>query len=303
VKRRTLEVGPGSAGRSVEQLVGAELELSPGQARALIDRGAVYVDGKRCRGGAAPLRARQTVTVVLEESGAPSLSVPVAGSPLAVLFEDDALIAVNKPPGLPAQPTPGGAANLLALVSERLGREAGLVHRLDRETSGVTVLGKTAAATTELAKQFREGLARKRYLAVVKPGLAPAGRIDLPISRDPSRPGRHRATKAANGIPALTEYMRLFESPDHALVSLLPKTGRTHQLRAHLTAVGCPIAGDRRYGGQAAVAGAPVERCLLHAHALAISVGGKEHLFIAPLPEDLERIFKADGVRPPEGGL
>lgn len=301
MKRRTLEIAPAQEGLPVRRVVREELQLADAEAGALIDRGAVYVDGRRCRDGSAKLRAKQKLTVVLEEAGAPSLGAPAAPSRLVVLHEDGEVIAVDKPAGLPAQPTPGGAPSLLALVSERLGRAAGLVHRLDRETSGVTVFGKTPAATTDLARQFREGSARKRYLAVVKPGLAPAGRIDLPISKDPSRPGRYRATRAANGVPALTEYARLFESADHALVSLLPKTGRTHQLRAHLTALGCPIAGDRRYGGQEAVAGAPAERCLLHAHALAVTSGGVARLFIAPVPADLARIFEADGVRPPEG--
>lgn len=301
MKRRTLEVGSGSEGLPVQRLVRQELQLADAEAKALIDRGAVYVDGRRCRDGGTRLRAKQKVTVVLEESGGSSLSAPDASPSLVVLYEDDALIAVDKPPGLPAQPTPGGALSLLKLVSERLGRDAGLVHRLDRETSGVTVFAKTAAATRELARQFREGKARKRYLAAVKPGLAPAGRIDLPISKDPSRPGRYRATRAANGVPALTEYTRLFESADHALVSLLPRTGRTHQLRAHLTALGCPIAGDLRYGGQEVVAGAPAGRCLLHAHALSVTSAGAPRLFIAPLPADLARLFEADGVRPPEG--
>lgn len=301
MKRRTLEVTPVQEGLAVQRVVRQELQLAEAEAGALIDRGAVYVDGRRCRDGSAKLRAKQKLTVVLEESGAPSLGAPAAPPGLVVLYEDAELIAVDKPAGLPAQPTPGGAPSLLALVSQRLGREAGLVHRLDRETSGVTVFGKTPAATTDLARQFREGVARKRYLAVVKPGLAPAGRIDLPISKDPSRPGRYRATRAANGIPALTDYARLFESADHALVSLSPKTGRTHQLRAHLTALGCPIAGDRRYGGQELVAGAPAGRCLLHAHALAVTSGGVARSFIAPLPPDLARIFEADGVRPPEG--
>jgi len=301
VKRRTLEVSPGSEGVPVQRLVREELKLPDAEAKALIERGAVYLDGRRCRDGDVRLRAKQKVTVVLEESGAASLSAPAAGPSLEVLYEDGALIAVNKPAGLPAQPTPGGATNLLGLVSERLGREAGLVHRLDRDTSGVTVFARTAEATGDLARQFREGSARKRYLAAVKPGLAPSGRIDLPISKDPSRPGRYRATRAANGVPALTEYARLFESADHALVSLLPRTGRTHQLRAHLTALGCPIAGDRRYGGQEVIAGAPAERCLLHAHALAISSGGRSLVLVAPLPPDLARLFEADGVRPPEG--
>jgi len=301
VKRRTLEVSPGSEGLPVQRLLREELQLPDAEAKALIERGAVYLDGRRCRDGGVRLRAKQKVTVVLEESGAASLSAPAAGPSLEVLYEDGALIAVNKPAGLPAQPTPGGATNLLGLVSERLGREVGLVHRLDRDTSGVTVFARTAEATGDLARQFREGAARKRYLAAVKPGLAPAGRIDLPISKDPSRPGRYRATRAANGVPALTEYTRLFESADHALVSLLPRTGRTHQLRAHLTALGCPIAGDRRYGGQEVIAGAPAERCLLHAHALAISSGGRPLVLVAPLPPDLARIFEADGVHPPEG--
>jgi len=301
VKRRTIEIGSAQEGLAVRAVVRQELRLADPEASALIDRGAVYVDGRRCRDGGARLRAKQKVTVVLEESGAATLDAPAGAAALVVLYEDAELIAVDKPAGLPAQPTPGGAPSLLALVSGRLGREAGLVHRLDRETSGVTVFGKTPQATTDLARQFREGAARKRYLAAVKPGLAAAGRIDLPISKDPSRPGRYRATRAANGVPALTGYSRLFESADHALVSLLPETGRTHQLRAHLTALGCPIAGDRRYGGQEVVAGAPAGRCLLHAHALAVTSGGAPRVFVAPLPPDLARIFEADGVRPPEG--
>jgi 23S rRNA pseudouridine1911/1915/1917 synthase len=102
-----------------------ELRLSDAEAGALIGRGAVYVDGRRCRDGGAKLRAGQKLTAVLEESGAASLAAPAAPPTLVVLYVDEALIAVDKPAGLPAQPTPGGAPSLLSLVSERLGGRPG----------------------------------------------------------------------------------------------------------------------------------------------------------------------------------
>ena len=190
-------------------------------------------------------------------------------------------------------------------MSAHLGRTAGLVHRLDRETSGVTVFGKSPKATSALAAEFREGGARKRYLAACGPSLPERGTIDLPLSKDPSRPGRFRATRAANGVPAVTDYVRLHAAEDHALVALFPKTGRTHQLRAHLAALGAPIAGDKRYGGQPAVAGRKAERCLLHAQALCIAHPETRQLLLleAPPPDDLASVFAADGVAPPGGAF
>jgi 23S rRNA pseudouridine1911/1915/1917 synthase len=295
MRRRTLQVRDASA--DLAAFVAAETGLSPAAARALVERGAVYLDGKRCRDPRLRLKPGHIVTAVLEEAGRSAAAEPPAtpAPELAILHQDGALLAVNKPAGLPSQPTPGGAANLLDLVGARLGRPAGLVHRLDRETSGVIVFGLTSAATRALAAQLREGTAHKQYLAVVAPGLPAAGRIDLPISRDPSRPGRYRATRSANGVPALTEYRRLREGEDHCLVELSPRTGRTHQLRAHLAAIGCPIAGDLRYGGAATVAGEPVRRCLLHARRLELdhpADPGRRLAIEAPLPPDLERFFR-----------
>jgi 23S rRNA pseudouridine1911/1915/1917 synthase len=177
-----------------------------------------------------------------------------------------------------AQPTPARSGDsLVDLARAHLKREPGLVHRLDRETSGVTVFGKTAAATRALAAEFRDGKASKRYLAVTAAGLPARGRIALPLSRDPSRPGRWRASKRHQGIEALTDYARLREGEGFAVVELFPRTGRTHQLRAHLAAIGFPIRGDGLYGGE------PAERCLLHAASL--TVQGKT--FEAPPPADL----------------
>ncbi|MCI0569992.1 MAG: RluA family pseudouridine synthase [Myxococcaceae bacterium] len=303
MKRRTHQVGADEAGPLLP-LLARVLTVRADEARALVARGAVYVQGRRCRDEHAGVHAGQTLLVVLEEAGQSVLAPPPPAPPLRLLHEDAAVLAVDKPAGLTAQPTPGRAGDsLLDLVRAHLGREPGLVHRLDRETSGVTVFGKTSSATTALAAQFRDGRARKRYLAICGPALAERGRVDLPLSRDPTRPGRFRATRAANGVPAMTDWVRLHSAPDHALVALFPLTGRTHQLRAHLTALGAPICGDTRYGGEREVAGAPAGRCLLHAQALRLvhPDTGTPLLLEAPLPQDMQRVFDADGVTAPRG--
>jgi 23S rRNA pseudouridine1911/1915/1917 synthase len=287
MKRRTFESATGGA---VAAEVARGLEVSEVEARALVSAGAVYVDGKRARDAAAPARAGARLTVVLEEGGRDVRAAAPAPSTLTVLYEDDDAIAVDKPPGVTAQPTPGRVGDsLVDLVSARLGRPAGLVHRLDKETSGVTLFGKNAAATSRLAAEFREGRARKQYLAVTLAGLPAEGEIDLPLSKDPSRPGRWRASARANGVPAHTRYTRLADGP-LSVVQLFPSTGRTHQLRAHLAGVGHPIVGDRLYGG------ASGPRCLLHAWRLALLGLALE----APVPADLRAVVDAalPGVEP-----
>lgn len=301
MKRRTLRVSEQEDGEVLDALLARSLHLAPGEAAALVERGAVYLDGRRCRFGGQRLRAGQTISAVLEESGRSALERPSGQPPLRVLFEDDALLAVDKPAGVPAQPTVGRVGeSLLDAVCAHLGRPAGLVHRLDRDTSGVTVFGKTEAATSALAAQFRQGTAHKRYLAATSPGLPARERIELPISKDPSRPGRYRATRAAHGKPAVTELERLFDSDEFCLVALRPLTGRTHQLRAHLAASGTPILGDALYGGLPAAGGLPAPRCLLHAQALTLRhpISGEPLCLEAPLPEDLLRFFEAARVSP-----
>ena len=270
-----------------------------------MERGAVYVNGKRCKLPATKLSAGQTVLVVLEESGRSALE-PAAAPPAMppILFEDGHLLAVAKPAGLNAQPTPAREGeSLLDAVGLYLKRPAGLVHRLDRDTTGVTVFAKTDAATRALSAQFREGTARKRYLAVAGPGLPAAGTVDLPLSKDPSRPGRFRATRAAHGVPAVTGFTRLAEGEGYGLVALFPRTGRTHQLRAHLAALGAPILGDARYGGAPEASGLKAPRCLLHAQALWLEhpVSGAPLLLQADVPADMAAFFLLSGVEPPAG--
>lgn len=275
MKRRTFE---NDAPRALVNAVAATLGEPVQAAKARIEAGAVYVDGRRVSSAAAPLPVGARVTVVLEAGGVSSEQPRPAVAALVILSERDGLIAVNKPPGLPAQPTPDGEPNLLDLVSAHLGREAGLVHRLDRETSGVTVFGTSPESTSRLAAAFREGAVQKEYVAVVGRGFPERGRIDTPLQRDPSRPGRWRALDSGNGIPAATRFERERDGA-HCLVRLFPETGRTHQLRAHLTSLGFPIVGDRLYGGDKG------PRCLLHAHRLRL-VGEQ---FEAPIPDDVLR--------------
>ncbi len=277
MKRRTFLVGQPSR---VEAVLRSELEVDRAEAIALVVRGAVYVDGRRAKDAAARVAEGAKVMVVLEESGAAVTTPSVKGPKLVVLHEDRDVLAVDKPAGVTAQPTQGRVGDsLVDLASEYLKHQAGLVHRLDRETSGITVFGKNPRATSLLAAAFREGRAKKEYLAVTLTGLPEAGVIELPLSKDPSRPGRWRASDKANGISAVTHFERLSDDGTHAVVALFPQTGRTHQLRAHLMGLGFPIVGDRLYGG------AGVGRCLLHARRLSID---DLHLE-APVPEDLQR--------------
>ncbi len=300
MKRRVLTV---AAASTLEALLGQALDLPPEALRALVERGAVYRQGRRCRELRASLQPGEAITVVLEEGGKTALS-PSANATLRqpqVLLEDDWLLAVDKPAGWPAQPTPsGGEQSLLDWASAHLGRAAGLVHRLDRGTSGVTVFGKTQEATSALAGAFREGTARKRYLAACGPSLPDEGIVDLPLSKDPSRPGRYRASRQANGVPALTRYRRLHQAQDFCLVALFPESGRTHQLRAHLAALGAPILGDEKYGGAKDAAGLRMERSLLHAHRLELPhPGGSLLRVVAPVPADLAELFERAGCAVP----
>jgi len=298
MKRRVFQT---DAAVPLEVAVARGLACPLDAARALVVRGAVYVRGRRQREATLAVAAGSPVLVVLEEGGRSSTAPEAPAMPLRVLYEDREVLVVDKPPGLPAQPTPGGERSLLLLASEHLGGEAGLVHRLDRETSGVTVFGKSGRATSALAASFRSGEAHKQYLAVTAPGLAEVGTCTLQLARDPSRPGRWLA-RPRDGLGAETRFRRLGANAAFALAALWPRTGRTHQLRAHLAALGAPIAGDRLYGGPAELGGVPVGRSLLHAHVLVLPHprSGAPLRLVAPIPDDVGRYLDDLEVVPPE---
>lgn len=290
------------SGERLDKFIARAGGVTRGEARRALDLGGVWLDGRRVKRASLPVQAGQRVTVVLEEAGR-SEPGPSTLAPERILFEDDHLIAVDKPPFVVAQPTLAtDQGTLLAQVSAHLGRPAGLVHRLDRETSGVTVFAKTAHATSALAAAFREGTARKRYLAVTV-GVPPAsGRIDLPLSPDPRRRGRFLAV-AGHGVPAVTLFRTV--SCNHGLcaLELSPETGRTHQLRVHLSALGAPILGDVLYGGPLEAPGPEpyrTDRFLLHARSLHLPhpASGATLELQAPIPDDLARALTLAGADP-----
>jgi 23S rRNA pseudouridine1911/1915/1917 synthase len=295
VRRLSLSAGGSDDGERIDRFIAARGGISRGEARRALERGGVFLDGKRCKIAARPVRAGQVVEVNLEEGGR-------AGEPARaldrarLLLADADLVAVDKPAGIPAQPTlTSDRGHLPELVGALLGAPVHLVHRLDRETSGVTVLARTAAAARRLAEDFREGRPEKTYLALcARAPEPPGGRIDAPLGKDPRHPGR-RAVRP-DGEPAATRYRTLAVGPGGvALVEARPETGRTHQIRVHLAHLGAPILGDARHGGPRMIGEVAIPRVMLHALRLEIDhpVTGARLVLEAPVPEDLAALRAA----------
>ncbi|MEI9963541.1 MAG: RluA family pseudouridine synthase [Caulobacteraceae bacterium] len=222
-----------------------------------------------------------------------------------VIAEDAAILALNKPAGLSSQ---GGRAQVNTLdellwAFARPGHaRPRLIHRLDRDTSGVILTARTKPAAGFLGKALMGRRFRKTYLAIVAPGAPepPAGTIEAPLRRETI--GREAYMRVCppdhpDAEAALTRYRTLKAAPGAALVELRPETGRMHQLRVHLASIGRPIAGDVRYGGALTLAGRPVPRLMLHAAALEFPhPDGGQTRIEAPLPDDFQAVLAAAGL-------
>jgi 23S rRNA pseudouridine1911/1915/1917 synthase len=293
------------AGQRVDKVLADLLDLSRAQARALLEAG-VRLDG-------SPARPSDRVQVgAMVETPTPELASDLAAEPVdfGVIYEDADLIVVDKPAGLVVHPGSGHerptlAAGLLHRYPELEGvGEAGrwgLVHRLDRDTSGVLVVGRN----TESFKRLNSDMARRRirriYTALVHGRFAtPTGTVDAPIGRDPDRPTRRAVI--AGGKPAVTHYevVEDFASADVSLLKVTLATGRTHQIRVHMAAIDHPIVGDRAYSTLNRAVDSP--RIFLHANQVGLRhpASGKELTFASPLPSDLVDVL--DLVRSPEEG-
>ncbi|QHU90331.1 RluA family pseudouridine synthase [Candidatus Saccharibacteria bacterium oral taxon 488] len=224
-----------------------------------------------------------------------------ASAELPVLYEDDDVIVVNKPSGLlthakgglSTEPTVAEIIRPKTSFASDTDRP-GIVHRLDRDTSGVLIIAKTADAAAHLQQQFAQRTTKKTYLAVTDgvPKLA-AAKIDLPIGRNPAAPSTFRVDP--NGKPAQTNYQVLAVADTKALIELKPSTGRTHQLRVHMAYLNTPILGDRVYGKPSA------SRLMLHAYKLEIPLpSGKQKTFEASIPEEFQQLFPEVATTPNE---
>ena len=214
---------------------------------------------------------------------------------LPILYEDDDVIVVNKPSGLLTH-AKGGLSDeptVAEIIRPKTSfatdtDRPGIVHRLDRDTSGLLIIAKNPESAAHLQRQFAERTAKKTYIAITdgKPKLN-AAKIDLPIGRNPSAPSTFRIDP--NGKPAQTTYRVLAENDTQSLVELKPTTGRTHQLRVHLAHLNAPILGDRVYGKSSDC------RMMLHAQKLEITLpSGERKVFEAIIPDEFKRFFPED---------
>ena len=307
----TITVAPADAGLRLDRWFKRRF---PGIPHARLHKwlrtGQVRVDGRRVKAGLR-LAAGQVVRLppMGDDAGAaPHRAQPVSRGEAAalranVLHQDARVLAVNKPPGLAVQGGTNVKRNLDAML-DALRFEATerprLVHRLDKDTSGVLLLARDAAAAAALARAFRVHAVRKVYWAVVAGVPRPArGRIEVPLAKVAASTGERVAPVSSGGRKALTSYRVVAAAGRVAWVMLEPRTGRTHQLRAHCAALGTPILGDGKYGGKRAfVRGDGVGRGL-HLHARAVRAphpaGGSIEV-TAPLPPHMRQTWRFFGL-------
>lgn len=274
-------------------------EFSRSRLQAWIKEGRVLVGGMP---GRASQLIRCPAVVSVEPGQPPPLRAEAEDLPLEILYEDDDVVAVNKAAGVVVHAGAGHSrGTLVNALLHHFGKlssingdlRPGIVHRLDRDTSGVLLVARTDKAHRMLARQFHDREVEKHYLALVSGHLREKeGRITSPITRDPVRRTRMTA-KLGTGRTALTDYRVLEELAGASYLSVRIGTGRTHQIRVHLSSIGHPVVGDRLYGAPVSTLG----RVFLHAERIAfVSPGsGKRVEIISPLARDLADYLKGLG--------
>jgi len=274
-------------------------EFSRSRLQSLIKDGCVAVDGITAH-KTGEMLAEQEVVQVHIPPPKPSMLTP-ENILLDIVFENDDLVVVNKPAGMVVHPAPGHTSGTLVHAAlshapemEGIGGEKrpGVVHRLDKDTSGLIMLAKNDPTHNLLQNQFRSREVQKVYLGLVD-GVppTPTGRIEAPIGRDPKTRKKMAVVTPQKGRQAVSEYLTLETFPDHTLLEIHPITGRTHQIRLHLSFLGCPVAGDTVYGKRHSTI--PLDRHFLHAYRLIVRLLGEvePRTFEAPLPQELEDIL------------
>jgi len=270
-------------------------ELSRARVQKLIADGRITVNGQPARPG-LKLNTGDRLKVAIPPTP-PEQLLPEA-VPLNILYEDDDLLVVDKPAGLTVHPTPGHTSHTLvnallahlphlADIGDWL--RPGIVHRLDKDTSGLMLVAKNSKAQANLIGQFKSHSVAKAYLALVRGRLTPeTGIIEAAIGRDPRN--RKKMAVVEGGREARTEYQVIKYIRDYTLVEVRPETGRTHQIRVHLGAIGFPVVGDKIYGVRSPF----VPRQFLHASRLGFRLpsSGEYIEFKSELPADLERALE-----------
>jgi 23S rRNA pseudouridine1911/1915/1917 synthase len=277
--------------------------LSRSAVKSMIDHARVAVNGDVPK---ASYKVRAGDEVVAHVPSVKTAMLAAEAMPLSIVYEDEALLVIDKPAGMVVHPAPGHTSGtllnaVLAHCPELMDSgdsRPGIVHRLDRDTSGLILVAKDVKTQRLLQHQFKERQVRKAYLALLDGHLEPGwGRIEAPIGRDPQH--RQRMTVLRGGREAITEYHVLERyahqvgpaAGDYTLVEAEPKTGRTHQIRVHLASIGHPVVGDEVYGRRKAKLHVP--RHFLHALRLGFKhpITGRRMELETPLPDELSAVL------------
>ena len=274
-------------------------EFSRSRLQQFIKNELVLIDGKPARKAGQSIEKGMILTVNIPPN-APSELEP-EDIPLEIIFENADLIVVDKPAGMVVHPAAGHSTGTLVHAAlahapemEGVGgvQRPGIVHRLDKDTSGIILLAKNDHTHHFLQNQFRDRLVKKVYLALVD-GQPPTskGRIEAAIGRDTSQRKRMAVVSDHKGRSAVSDYATLESYAHHTLVEVHPLTGRTHQIRVHLAFLECPIVGDKIYGRRKP--SLPIKRHFLHAQRLSIKIPGEteSRTFEAPIPGELQKIL------------
>lgn len=276
-------------------------EYSRSRLQSFIKNGCVDVDGGTITKSGYMVEKEAEIEVRIPPSQ-PSILIPEE-IPLKITFENEDLIVVNKPAGMVVHPSAGHQSGTLVHAAlahsdeiEGVGgiQRPGIVHRLDKDTSGLILLAKNDQAHQWLQEEFRSRRVDKTYLALVD-GAPPTkrGRVEAAIGRDPVDRKRMAVVPPDKGRFAVSEYATETRYQQHTLLEVHPVTGRTHQIRLHMAFLGCPIVGDRIYGRRRP--SLEIDRQFLHAARLSIRLPGESLPveFEAPLPDDLASVLKA----------
>jgi len=286
-----IELVASESGSRIDSYVAAQCpQLSRSHVQHLIDDGLVTVNGRASKSG---YKMREGDRIVVDVPSPQPIAPQPEDIPLSIVYEDDDVLVIDKPAGLTVHPAPGHSEHTLvnAILAHcpdlRINGSIrpGIVHRLDKDTSGVMMIAKNDTAQRDLSAQIKARSVLKQYTVLVHGRLSPEkGVIEAPIGRDPSH--RKRMAVVDSGRESRTRYSVLKYFKGYTLLEVTLETGRTHQIRVHLSALGFPVAGDAVYGKASNI----VARQFVHASRLGFNLpsNGKWVEFAAPLPGDLE---------------
>jgi 23S rRNA pseudouridine1911/1915/1917 synthase len=275
-------------------------DFSRSRLQTFIRGGMVSINGKPVLKGGINLEKGSEISIIIPPIVESDL-IPEQ-IPLDIVFENADLMIVNKPAGMVVHPASGHLSGTLVHAAlnyapdlEGVGGEhrPGVVHRLDKDTSGLILMAKNGNAHRFLQDQFRKRSVHKTYYALTD-GFppTPTGRVEAPIGRDPSHRKKMAIVPISRGRESVTEYKVIEKFDQHALIAAYPHTGRTHQIRLHLAFLGCPIVGDRIYGHRKQLLDA--DRQMLHAYQIEFILPGDStpQIFQAPIPEDMNQLLR-----------